>query len=539
MLLPRPLTALVDAFPRHLLPYVYILCLIPALVSFYKDSKKQKHLTDNVPGCRKLGLKDKSNLADGHSTKSNKSDASSPCRIKALFIHPIKSCASVELDIADLSSTGFRWDRQFCFAHWAIPTHFPPDFPDQAKRKHCWVFCSLRTPGYEKLVKVRPEVWVPDKDYEALTGKRNPNPNGVLVIRYPNVPRGTLLVRLALRLGQFLRLVPAETSFRVPLSPTLDHGYQLEEVSIWKDITQALNYGQHVPQDFRSYLGLPSTRLFTLFRASPSHYRNVLRNAPRHSTRGEDGTVPYQPSIAFSDSYPIHLLNWASLQDVGAKVGATTSVPTGKPSSLPEQPGSEFKREATSESTAMQNANISKSPTLSHLTARRFRPNIVVTGPPPYDEDDWKKITITTTPSQNQKAAASSSSSATFYCACRTIRCRLPNVDPDTGFRHPSEPDNTLRSFRCVDEGDPLKAALGLQIVAADDMGEGRGEAREAEAEAEAGDKGQENVRGDEVVREVQDGDQTLGKMDFRKPQLKVGDEIEVLERGKHVYIKR
>lgn len=44
-------------------------------------------------------------------------------------------------------------------------------------------------------------------------------------------------------------------------------------------------------------------------------------------------------------------------------------------------------------------------------------------------------------------------------------RCKLPNVDPDTGIRHKAEPDRALRKFRDVDEGAPKMGCLGMQMV--------------------------------------------------------------------------
>lgn len=110
------------------------------------------------------------------------------------------------------------------------------------------------------------------------------------------------------------------------------------------------------------------------------------------------------------DAYPVHLLNLASVRDVAAKV----------------------KEE------------------IPNFSARRFRSNILLTGPSAYDEDDWKRIRI-----DNEE----------FHCACRTVRCKLLNVDPDLSERHPLEPDKTLKRFRCIDDGGLNNACLGLMLV--------------------------------------------------------------------------
>lgn len=41
----------------------------------------------------------------------------------------------------------------------------------------------------------------------------------------------------------------------------------------------------------------------------------------------------------------------------------------------------------------------------------------------------------------------------------------MPNVDPDTAFRHPVEPDKSLRKLRNIDEGSPRNGCLGMQLT--------------------------------------------------------------------------
>lgn len=112
------------------------------------------------------------------------------------------------------------------------------------------------------------------------------------------------------------------------------------------------------------------------------------------------------------------------------------------------------------------------------LSAARFRANLIITGPDAFHEDTWRKIKI---------------GYYEYDVSCRTTRCKLPNVDQVTGERHPTEPDRTLRSFRNVDEGaGPNVGCLGMQMV-------------------------------------------PLSK----ESQVRVGDEITVLEVGEHSVIKK
>lgn len=75
------------------------------------------------------------------------------------------------------------------------------------------------------------------------------------------------------------------------------------------------------------------------------------------------------------------------------------------------------------------------------------------------------------------------------HIVSRTVRCKLPNVNQETGGREPrpppvgffadpsiatekhiQEPDQTLRSYRKIDAGSPSNACLGMQLVAADEF---------------------------------------------------------------------
>lgn len=377
-------------------------------------------------GYARLEMKGESNIADERDAKyavpteessGTKGENNTKWKVKALFVHPIKSCAGVEVDAVAVDGAGLLWDRKF-----AVAEHLPAK---KHTEERVWTFRTMRQPGYEKLAKVRPEIWLRREKMAPL--KQEADDDGWMVVRYPYIP-SKAWAWLYVLLG-WVGLVSGEAGFRVPLVPPKDHKYPVEDVTIWKDLPQWLNYGVHIPESFGRFLGAKNP--VTLFRVDPQSYREVYRNAPTKAQLG------YQPLVGFADSYPVHLLNLASVRDVAERV--KTAIPK--------------------------------------FTVRRFRSNVLVTGGGKYDEDEWKVVRI---------------GGQVLYCACHTIRCRLPNVDPDTAVRHDVEPDKTLRSFRCIDPGDPLGAALGLQLVP-------------------------------ESAQLI---------------ELKVGDGIEVLERGEHRYIK-
>lgn len=398
------------------MPVIYILSLLPALVIIFQLHHRYPK---NPKGCRRLGIPpEKSNLHDEYDPKYSKGSSygsDQQTRIKALFTYPIKSCAGLELDVADVASTGLAYDRQFCFAECVASTH-----PGDEKTR--WDLRTLRDGRFSKLALVRPELWVPDPsagDYES--GLEEVKSQGVMVLYYPRVSRGRFSYFLE-KLGVYLGFIPPELSFRVPLFPPNDDAYPSIPVKIWKDYPVAYDYGQYIPQSLRDFLTSSPSRPVTLFRVNPSHHRQIFRNAPRKDELG------FQPVTGFADAYPIHLLNIASVRDVASR--CVEAIP--------------------------------------NLSIRRFRPNIVIQGPAAFEEDHWKRIRLRpqSSPQTNDEDGAVKNG-VDIHTVCRTVRCRLPNVDPVTGIRHPSEPDRTLKSYRRIDAGCEMFACLGMQLVPA------------------------------------------------------------------------
>ncbi|PWY65965.1 hypothetical protein BO70DRAFT_366597 [Aspergillus heteromorphus CBS 117.55] len=464
--LPNPnhdLTFLSSTFPlQSLWPYLFSLLLPILLLPLLKAPPSYA-----PPGCRKLGIpRSKSNLNDefapeyAHASPADK-DGRPSCRIKALFTYPIKSCAGVELDTAEVVETGLKYDRMFCFAEFverspqpsrataAATETAPPTTtkPKQEKEKEGdWIARTLRNRTFNTLALLQPEIWIPDSSSPTYSPSLpEVKSQGALVITYPRV-QPSLLTKLLIA----LHLLPSRLSFSIPLSPTAQksQSYPLTPVQIWKDSPLAYNYGTHIPSSLWTFLSSGSEKLtdphkkrtISLFRSHPTHNREIFRSAPRKAELG------FQPVTGFADAYPLHLLNLASVRDVGERC----------------------KRD------------------IDRLSVRRFRANVVVTGPGRFEEDAWKRIFV----HQDRWRGSGSSSGVggedlslknryengdeedngegngvEIHTVCRTIRCRLPNVDPDTGDRHRSEPDRTLKSYRRIDPGDLTNACLGMQLV--------------------------------------------------------------------------
>ncbi|KAD3338011.1 hypothetical protein E3N88_33532 [Mikania micrantha] len=133
--------------------------------------------------------------------------AEAGAKVKSMFVYPIKSCRGISLSEAPLSSTGFRWDRQ-----WVVVN---------SKGRAC----TQRV--HPKLALV--EVELP-KDAFAMGWK--PNKSSYLVIRAPGMDE--LKVSLCR---------PSQTC---------------DGVLVWEWSGSALDEGDEASKWFTNYLGKPS-----------------------------------------------------------------------------------------------------------------------------------------------------------------------------------------------------------------------------------------------------------------------------------------
>ena len=391
---------------------VYGLCLIPGLALALFALRDRRTEEKQPRGCRKLGLRGQSNLADEWDAKYSRGSKSSKNEhgkatwiVKSLWIYPVKSCRGIELNRGTVVSTGIEHDRQFCFAQLRSPFPVSADTPKAEKGAHQWKFITQRQ--FPLLARVKTEVWVPDRASPTYSPKEPfVQSGGALVMTYPFEEDGWrgVLPRLIAALGGR----ESRRSVTLPLQPTAKQikaqFYTMEEMAIWKDSPLALNMGASLPAELAYSIGVRNP--LTLFRVVQEHERKVFRCAPREESLG------YQAITGFADSYPLHLLNVASVQDIAARL----------------QKGA------------------------PKLSALQFRANIIVAGPQRYTEDSWKRIRI---------------GDYVYHVACRTTRCRLPNTNQISGVKHPAEPDKTLKEFRCIDAGATGLACMGMQMVPA------------------------------------------------------------------------
>ena len=421
------------------------LAFLPVIVFVIRYFFSGYRQDDHPKGCTKLGLQAQSNLADEHNkryhipAKVHVQGAIKPAlTIKSLWVYPVKSCRGIEIKKGSVISTGMEHDRLFCFAQLKSPFPVSLDTPSAEKSQHQWEFLTQRR--FSSMALIKTEIWIPDPASPSYSSE-NPEvqSGGVLVIKYPSIVETGFMGTISEVWASISGKRPEKTVC-LPLNPTArqinEHNYVLEEMKIWKDTPVCLNMGTTIAPNSKLFLEelqavIGCTNPLALFRITSEQSREVYRCAPRKEILG------WQPRVGFGDAYPLHIINLASVRDVGSKLQARS-----------------FK-----------------------LSTRRFRPNIVFTGLEAYAEDTWKRIKI---------------GGYEYYVSCRTVRCLLPNVDPTTGEKHPSEPNRTLKSFRCIDEGDIKNACLGMQMVPA-----------------------------------------------TQESEIQVGDTIEVLEFGEHYYIKQ
>jgi hypothetical protein len=160
-------------------------------------------------------------------------------------------------------------------------------------------------------------------------------------------------------------------------------------VQIWKDTVAAAPVQPAVDDWLSARLGRP----LRLVHLADPQARSLAR-------KGIDGHV------SFADGYPLLLTSRASLQELSTTVGRS-------------------------------------------LDMRRFRPNLVVDGSPPFVEDTWRRIRV---------------GAVEFRVMNRCARCIFTTVDPDTGERTADrEPLATLERERKFPEG----ACFGVNIVPA------------------------------------------------------------------------
>ncbi|KJK80268.1 hypothetical protein H634G_04507 [Metarhizium anisopliae BRIP 53293] len=321
--------------------------------------------------------------------------------------------------------------------------------PTGLEHDRLYTFAQLK-PKSTSAVTEPVDIWLPDAGKKSrLLGSLQ---GGFVAVRFPWQERGFLgLVQLLVaKLSRGWSAVP-EKEFILPLEfPSKQEidarGYKFANVKVWVDAPYALDMSNELPAELATYLGVKHS--LGIFRSDPSARRKVFRTAPRNEMSG------HEAEIDFHDAFPVHLLNLTSIRALESK--------------------------------------IQKDRFIDRIDVRRFRGNIIVSCLKEYDEDDWKSVKF--------KHPGRSETVSRFDVSCRTVRCKLPNVDPATGIRHIVEPDRALRKYRDIDAGAPKMGCLGMQLLPTFP---------------------------------------TSSNLEQMESVLEVGMEVDVLERGSHLYVKQ
>ncbi|KAF4458298.1 molybdopterin cofactor sulfurase [Fusarium albosuccineum] len=403
-----------------------------------------------------------SNMTDQTDPKFDMPEGSAgdgPIRIKAIFIHPVKSCAPIELDRARLTKTGFMYDR--CFAIATEVTR--PDTNEGS----IWRFISQRTKPLMSQIKT--EIWVPHEQSD----RQDPlvQAGGCLVLKFPDPDPPSWLSRLASIFDEPSPSTPREVSAIVPLQPTPDlvdeYKIRMKGFAIHArdakglDLSRLPAVAAAVPK-LKKFLKISDDQNLTLLRCTPD---TLVRTDKNLAPLEHIGT----PAVhGYTDQQPININSLSSVHAVS--------------SLLP--------------------------PENQPLNALRFRANIWITGAPAFEEENWKRCRILP---KKEGLVSRANVAPVLSVVCRTSRCTLPNVDPNTGkvdadnpapdrTRGRAQPSTTLVKYRTVEDGNPRALGyLGMHCVPED---QGLNQAAEQKAEL----------------------------------YVQVGDEIDVLERGVHLY---
>ncbi|KJZ79255.1 hypothetical protein HIM_01406 [Hirsutella minnesotensis 3608] len=433
-----------------------IACLVAQTTSRSSTTKKLRHL-------KRLGLPAAhGNMSDQYHDQYAVPEASQTKQrlyVKALYIHPIKSCAPIEVSRAVLTKSGLLYDRYFAVAVKDAPKGDADSTPQ-------WRFISQRTKPSMALIKT--ELWLPHDGSDPADPLVEAG--GCLVVRFPD-PDPDWMSRLAtLHLSRGLCHAP-QVSFILPLhesdSQQAASTRQLETFSIHDRNANGLNMAgvasfASALSKLKQFLKLPQRQDLTIFRCTPDSLVRTTKNLAPLSRVGSPAVHGY------TDQQPVNINSLSSVHAVSALM---------PPETRP-------------------------------LNALRFRANVWLAGAPAYAEESWKRIGIVPRHSASEKRARVAPK---LSVVCRTSRCTMPNVNPDDGIFSKDSP----RHHRAKGRPQPSTALVEHRTV-------------------ETGNGKALGYLGMHAVPE--DWDFESANRQGLDLCIQVGDDVEVLEEGIHLY---
>ncbi|KAF2673476.1 hypothetical protein BT63DRAFT_421620 [Microthyrium microscopicum] len=411
-------------------------------------------------GCRRLGRKAERNLSDETFTlgykevprsasfpKPSESDLENSIskeyantglegRIEALYLHPIKSTAPIEVDSATVTPLGLAHDRLFSFAH------LESKLPDlDGNTEHSWHFITQRESA--QLALVQTELWIPDPDAEDYDEDSIWVKNGgCIIVRFPftsdyeynRTGIRAFISEMLLRRRSKGR-VGNMVEFRVPLVPCEERikekAYQLDQMRIWKEFPESWDMASEIDPIILRKLAytLGISNSVTLFRVRDGFERELYKNAPSVEDIG------FQTKVGLQDAYPISVQNMSSIYEVEKKV-----------QEVAKKKGKSYRPDS-----------------------RRFRSNIYISGPTAFSEVHMKRLAIqgrSTSDAEDQKSSEPPEP-IVFALPCRIPRCKMPNNDPLLGVRDDDvfQPLSYLNKEWRIDPG-ASSGILGMMAIA-------------------------------------------------------------------------
>lgn len=213
---------------------------------------------------------------------------------------------------------------------------------------------------------------VVDKDGNFVTQRNFPK----MALIKPEITDGTLIIS-----------APGEqTVLKIPL----DYPGQKVRVVVWGNQLEGVNDGEIPNQWFSDYLGIACS----LVHMAPNYVREKWAGYGR---------------FQYADSYPLHITNEGSLQDLNGRIIKSGDTP---------------------------------------VLMDGFRPNIIVCGEP-YIEDTWALIRI---------------GKLLVYIVKPCVRCPIPQINQETGVKG-KQPNKELYRYRRV---SPKEVIFGQKAVSRD-----------------------------------------------------------------------
>lgn len=393
---------------------VLAICVPPIIALVIYEKEQARLVAEQPKGCRKLGMKIKTNLANEFDRKfsegrppSIEETSAEWWRIKSMWIYPIKSCKGVELNRGTLGHAGMHYDRHFAFAQLKSP--FPSDntISEKEKPAHKWEIITRKQ--YPRLENLRTEMWIPDSSVDSFAPHaEDVESGGVIIVSFPWRNQGWR-AKIANWGAALMGTVP-EIQFRIPFDPSpvqIDReGYTYEKLTVWNHDITALNMEVKIPEELRYYLGI-SNKL-GIFRTDSSKKHEICKSAIEL-----ENNTHSQPILGFQDAYPMHIVNLATIRDIESRM---------------------IKTEDT-----------------KRLHAAEFRANLIVTGPEPYHENCWRRIKIG------------------FYeydLVSRSSRYKPSDNDETSHVASDGKWNRMIRSYRTEEESPGLDVvSLGMQAI--------------------------------------------------------------------------